>query len=221
MWKISPFVSELWRPAMWPGRWQHLCVSSSPRGSWHILSAWSSHSQRRCLSPGPRRTYRDLAPNHRLLYASCQCLWGQEVCMIQYRRLSVWTRESSVNIPEPSRSLMMYSSALSSNASSSAPVFIQLSIYNMENPSRLFVPLHQLLKYKSLTITNWHTSKLHVGYDDLLTDAGENILVFKEMLIVRPLTHWCQKLDSIAHKLQQTMLSGTVKKKLTALWTLK
>lgn len=47
------------------------------------------------------------------------------------------------------------------------------------------------------------TSKLHVGYDDLLTDAGENILVLEEMFIVWSLTHRCQKLDCIAHKLQK------------------
>lgn len=71
-------------------------------------------------------------------------------------------------------------------------------------------------------IEDQHTSELHVGNDDFLTDTGENILVFKEMFIVRPLTHWRQKLDSIAHKLQQTSYyQALLKRKLTTLWTLK
>lgn len=46
-----------------------------------------------------------------------------------------------------------------------------------------------------------HTSELHVRDDDLFTDAGECILIFKQMLVVWPLTHRCQELDSIAHQL--------------------
>lgn len=30
------------------------------------------------------------------------------------------------------------------------------------------------------------TPELHVGHNDLLTDAGEDILVLKQMLVVRP-----------------------------------
>ena len=32
------------------------------------------------------------------------------------------------------------------------------------------------------------TSELHVGKDDLLTNAGESVLVLKQMFVVWPLT---------------------------------
>lgn len=44
-----------------------------------------------------------------------------------------------------------------------------------------------------------HTSEFHVGDDDLFADAGECVLILKQMLVVGPLTHRCQELDGIAH----------------------
>lgn len=47
------------------------------------------------------------------------------------------------------------------------------------------------------------TSELHVGHNDLLTNASESILVFKQMLVVWPFTDRSQELDGIAYKLQR------------------
>lgn len=45
------------------------------------------------------------------------------------------------------------------------------------------------------------TSEFHVGDDDLFADAGERVLIFKQILVVWPLAHRCQELDGIAHQL--------------------
>lgn len=125
-------------------------------------------------------------------------------------------KQQSASLPDPSRSLRMYSSELSSKASSSAPngalqeiwsvslitekhVCVQVSralnqpaAYNTYKCNKMTQSTKQLL-----------TSKLHVGHNDLLTNASECILVFKKMLVVRPFTDWSQELDGIAYKLKQ------------------
>ena len=45
------------------------------------------------------------------------------------------------------------------------------------------------------------TSALHVRQDNLLTYASECRALLKQLLVVLPLTHGCQKLHRIAHQL--------------------
>lgn len=47
-------------------------------------------------------------------------------------------------------------------------------------------------------MTNRLTSELHVGNDNLLTNACERVLVLKQVLVVCPLADRSQKLDGIA-----------------------
>lgn len=54
---------------------------------------------------------------------------------------------------------------------------------------------------KQESVNATRTSELHVGDDDLFTDAGESILIFKQMLIVWPLTHRSQELYGVTHEL--------------------
>lgn len=89
----------------------------------------------------------------------------------------------------------MYSSELSSKASSSAPDRHRQSQSVLQHRHALLVV--GVVKPRL-------TSELHVGYNDLLTDAGECVLVFKQMFVVWPFTDGRQELDGVAHKLQTT-----------------
>ena len=54
-----------------------------------------------------------------------------------------------------------------------------------------------------------HTSELHVGDDNTLTDLVDCALLLKEMLISRTICHLCQELNGIADKLQKVIVVHT------------
>lgn len=90
-------------------------------------------------------------------------------------------------LPDPSRSLRMYSSELSSKASSSAPNVALQTVWS----ARVSFQAGRILNQQttSVNISMWNTptlrtkhlltSELHVGHNDLLTNASECILVLK------------------------------------------
>lgn len=65
--------------------------------------------------------------------------------------------------------------------------------------STTYLLLHLPLKAIASPMPTPLTPELHVGNDDLLTDAGQRILVLKQMLVVWPFTHRGKELDSIAY----------------------